>query len=102
MYGASLGNHRYTFSNRATLLAKASPLRSGDVLAGIAAQSAEERVAAQFALADLPLRAFLEDHLISYESDEVTRLIADMHDAKASEADIPLDRPPFPDPPPGE
>jgi len=83
MYGATLGNHRYNFSNIATLLAKASPLRSGDILAGIAAQSGEERVAAQFALADLPLRTFLEDHLISYESDEITRLIVDMHDAKA-------------------
>jgi ethanolamine ammonia-lyase large subunit len=83
MYGATLGNHRYTFPNLATLLAKASPLRSGDVLAGISAQSREERVAAQFTLADLPLRTFLEDHLISYESDEITRLIADMHNAKA-------------------
>ena len=83
MYGATLGNHRYNFPNLATLLGKASPLRSGDILAGVAAQSGEERVAAQFALSDLPLRAFLEDHLISYESDEVTRLIADMHDAKA-------------------
>jgi ethanolamine ammonia-lyase large subunit len=83
MYGATLGNHRYNFSNLATLLAKASPLRSGDILAGVAAQSGEERIAAQFALADLPLRAFLDDHLISCESDEVTRLIADMHDAKA-------------------
>ena len=83
MYGATLGNHRYNFSNLATLLAKASPLRSGDVLAGIAAQSGEERVAAQFALADLPLRTFLEDHLIPYESDEITRLVADMHNAKA-------------------
>jgi ethanolamine ammonia-lyase large subunit len=83
MYGTALGNHRYTFPNLATLLAKASPLRSGDVLAGIAAQSGEVRVAAQFTLADLPLRTFLEDHLISYESDEVTRLISDTHDAKA-------------------
>jgi ethanolamine ammonia-lyase large subunit len=80
MYGATLGNHRYNFSNLATLLAKASPLRSGDILAGVAAQSGEERVAAQFALADLPLCALLEDHLISYESDEITRLIVDMHD----------------------
>ena len=55
MYGATLGNHRYNFSNLATLLAKASPLRSGDILAGVAAQSGEERVAAQFALADLPV-----------------------------------------------
>ncbi|MGA8822697.1 MAG: ethanolamine ammonia-lyase subunit EutB [Pseudolabrys sp.] len=83
MYGATLGNHRYNFSNIATLLAKASPLRSGDILAGIAAQSGEERVAAQFALADLPLRTFLDDHLIAYESDDITRLIVDMHNAKA-------------------
>jgi hypothetical protein len=62
MYGATLGNHRYNFSNLATLLAKASPLRSGDILAGIAAQSGEERVAAQFALADLPLRTFFMAH----------------------------------------
>jgi ethanolamine ammonia-lyase large subunit len=75
MYGATLGYRRYNFSNLATLLAKASPLRSGDILAGIAAQSGEERAAAQFALADLPLRTFLEDHLIAYESDDITRLI---------------------------
>jgi ethanolamine ammonia-lyase large subunit len=61
MYGAALGNYRYAFPNLATLLAKASPLRSGDALAGIAAQSGEERVAAQFTLTDLPLRTFLED-----------------------------------------
>ena len=83
MYGATLGYRRYNFSNLATLLAKASPLRSGDILAGIAAQSGEERAAAQFALADLPLRTFLEDHLIAYESDDITRLIVDMHNAKA-------------------
>ena len=83
MYGATLGYHRYNFSKLATLLAKASPLRSGDILAGIAAQSGEERAAAQFALADVPLRTFLEDHLIAYESDDITRLIVDMHDAKA-------------------
>ena len=58
-------------------------MRSGDILAGIAAQSGEERAAAQFALADLPLRTFLEDHLIAYESDDITRLIVDMHNAKA-------------------
>jgi ethanolamine ammonia-lyase large subunit len=52
-------------------------LRSGDILAGVAAQSGEKRVAAQFALADLPLCALLEDHLISYESDEITRLGAE-------------------------
>jgi ethanolamine ammonia-lyase large subunit len=65
------------------LLAKASPLRSGDQLAGIAAASAEERVAAQRELADTPLRRFLEEPLIPYEDDEVTRLIVDSHDANA-------------------
>jgi ethanolamine ammonia-lyase large subunit len=65
------------------LLAKATPLRSGDQLAGIAAESAEERVAAQMALADTPLSRFLNDLLIPYESDEVTRLIVDTHDQEA-------------------
>jgi ethanolamine ammonia-lyase large subunit len=65
------------------LLAKATPLRSGDQLAGIAAESAEERVAAQMGLADTPLTRFLNDLLIPYESDEVTRLIIDTHDADA-------------------
>jgi ethanolamine ammonia-lyase large subunit len=66
-----------------TLLAKASPPRSGDELAGIAAESAEERVKAQMALADTPLKRFLAEPLIPYESDEVTRLICDSHDASA-------------------
>jgi ethanolamine ammonia-lyase large subunit len=65
------------------LLAKATPLRSGDQLAGIAAESAEERVAAQMALADTPLSRFLNDLLIPYERDEVTRLIVDTHDQEA-------------------
>ena len=65
------------------LLAKASPLRSGDQLAGIAAASGEERVAAQYALADLPLAAFLNETVVPYESDEVTRLIIDSHDRAA-------------------
>ena len=64
-------------------MAKATPLRSGDVLAGLAAESAEERVAAQYVLADLPLSHFLEDLLVPYETDEVTRLIVDRHDAGA-------------------
>jgi ethanolamine ammonia-lyase large subunit len=67
----------------AGLLAKASPGRSGDCLAGIAAASAEERVRAQMALADVPLKAFLAEPVIPYESDEVTRLICDSHDAAA-------------------
>src|SRR5579863_8573594 len=65
------------------LLAKATPRRSGDELAGIAAESAEERVTAQMELADVPLRRFLAEPLIPYETDEVTRLIVDTHDAEA-------------------
>ncbi len=73
----------YTFSDLKDLLAKATPPRAGDELAGIAARSAVERVAAQMALADLPLTAFLNEALIPYETDEVTRLILDTHDPAA-------------------
>ena len=73
----------YVFESLKTLLAKATPGRSGDQLAGVAAGSAEERVAAQMALADLPLTIFLNEVVISYERDEVTRLIIDTHDAVA-------------------
>jgi ethanolamine ammonia-lyase large subunit len=66
-----------------TLLAKATPARSGDELAGIAAHSPEERVKAQMALADLPLSTFLSETVVPYEQDEVTRLIIDGHDAAA-------------------
>ena len=83
MYGSTIGTRRYTFADLKTLLAKASPLRSGDRLAGIAADSGEERVAAQFALADLPLRTFLNEAIVPYESDEITRLIIDSHDRNA-------------------
>ncbi len=69
----------YNFEDLRDLLAKASPYRSGDALAGIAAESEEQRAAAQMTLADLPLRAFLQHALIPYEKDEVTRLIADSH-----------------------
>ena len=65
------------------LLAKASPLRSGDVLAGIAAENEEERIRAQMALADVPLKRFLSECVVPYETDEVTRLIMDSHDAQA-------------------
>lgn len=78
-------NVTYQFEELKTLLAKASPLRSGDQLANVAAQSYEERVAAQMALADVPLSTFLTEHLIPYEKDEVTRLIVDSHDAAAFE-----------------
>ncbi len=73
----------YTFEDLRALLAKASPPRSGDDLAGIAAVSAAERVAAQMALADLPLSVFLTEAVIPYEEDEVTRLILDSHDRAA-------------------
>jgi ethanolamine ammonia-lyase large subunit len=72
-------------SDLKTLLAKASPARSGDELAGIAAESAEDRARAQIALADVPLKRFLAEPIIPYESDEVTRLICDSHDARAFE-----------------
>lgn len=82
-YRHTLGQTVYQFDSLKTLLAKATPLRSGDELAGIAAHTAEERVAAQMALADLPLRVFLSDLLIPYEQDEVSRLILDHHDSAA-------------------
>ncbi len=73
----------YRFADLKTLLARASPLRAGDVLAGVAATTYEERVAAQYALADVPLRNFLNEALVPYEHDEVTRLILDTHDTVA-------------------
>jgi ethanolamine ammonia-lyase large subunit len=76
-------NITYRFADLKTLLAKASPYRTGDVLAGICAETYEERVAAQIALADVPLKTFLNDALIPYETDEVTRLIIDSHDTAA-------------------
>jgi ethanolamine ammonia-lyase large subunit len=82
-YQATAGSLVYKFPDLKALLAKATPLRSGDQLAGVAAESAEERVAAQIALADVPLKRFLEEPLIPYEEDEVTRLIFDGHDVDA-------------------
>lgn len=82
-YQHSIAGQRYAFRDLRTLLAKASPARSGDQLAGVAAADDTERVAAQMALAELPLQAFLEDLVIPYEDDEVTRLIVDAHDSDA-------------------
>jgi len=82
-YRRTLASTTWTFSDLADLMAKASPLRSGDVLAGVAASSAEQAVAARMILADTPLKAFLTEPLVPYESDEVTRLILDTHDAEA-------------------
>jgi len=73
----------WRFPDLRTLLARASPLRSGDVLAGVAAATAEERVAARMALADVPLAAFLTEAVVPYEDDDVTRLIVDAHDKAA-------------------
>ncbi|HEX6689790.1 MAG TPA: ethanolamine ammonia-lyase subunit EutB, partial [Burkholderiales bacterium] len=82
-YTARVDSATYRFADLKTLLAKATPLRSGDVLAGVAAGSAEERMAARMALADLPLKTFLSDLVIPYESDDVTRLIVDSHDQES-------------------
>lgn len=82
-FSVTLGKTRHHFSSLADLMAKATPLRSGDQLAGVAAASAEERVAAQILLAEVPLRRFLDEPLVPYETDEVTRLIMDTHDATA-------------------
>ena len=83
MFRTTLGSTTHCFADLATLLARATPHRSGDALAGLAAGSAEERVAAQMALADLPLRRLLDDPVVPYEADEVTRLICDTHDIAA-------------------
>jgi ethanolamine ammonia-lyase large subunit len=82
-FSHTVGTQRFQFDDLKTLLARASPERSGDHLAGVAAASAEERAAAQMALAELPLRRFLSDAVVPYETDEVTRLIVDGHDAAA-------------------
>ncbi len=83
MYHIAIGAKTYVFNTLKTLLAKATPERSGDQLAGLAAENAEERIAAQMCLADVPLQTFLEEPLIPYEEDEVTRLIFDTHDQQA-------------------
>lgn len=83
MFSCTLEHNRFVFNDLRELMAKASPLRSGDRLAGIAAETAEQRVAAQWALADVPLTHFLNEAVIPYEDDEVTRLIVDSHDSDA-------------------
>src|SRR5580704_19617559 len=73
----------HVFADLRELMAKATPPRSGDRLAGIAADSAQQMMAARMALADVPLKQFLQETVIAYEDDEVTRLIVDSHDASA-------------------
>ncbi|MFB7876145.1 ethanolamine ammonia-lyase subunit EutB [Nocardia sp. NPDC056064] len=83
VYRSSAGVTTHTFDGLVDLLAKATPLRSGDQLAGCAAETDAERAAAQWALAEVPLRTFLDEVVVPYETDEVTRLIIDSHDRHA-------------------
>jgi ethanolamine ammonia-lyase large subunit len=83
LYRHVIDRTAFVFADLRDLLAKATPPRSGDRLAGVAAESAEQMVAARMALADLPLRQFLNETVVPYEADEVTRLIVDCHDAEA-------------------
>jgi ethanolamine ammonia-lyase large subunit len=83
MYQAAWRQTSYRFAGLKELMAKATPPRSGDVLAGVAARNAEENVAAKMALADVPLKQLLSEPVVPYESDDVTRLILDGHDAAA-------------------
>lgn len=83
VYQHSVGVNTYKFKNLKDLMAKATPAKSGDYLAGIAAGTYAERMAARMCLAEIPLKTFLQDALIPYESDEVTRLIIDSHNAEA-------------------
>ena len=83
VYRHTAGSESYVFHDLKDLLAKATPSRSGDYLAGVAASSYSERVAARMCLAEVPLKRFLEELLIPYETDEVTRLIMDTHDQAA-------------------
>ncbi|MEK9713995.1 MAG: ethanolamine ammonia-lyase subunit EutB [Thalassolituus sp.] len=85
-YSYTAGQQTWHFENLAEVMAKATPARSGDRLAGVIARSAEERVIAQMVLAEVPLKQFLNEALVPYEDDEVTRLIIDEHDAKAFSA----------------
>ena len=82
-YARAVAGTTYAFDRLGDVMAKASPLRSGDVLAGVAATSAQQNVAAKMVLADTPLKTFLSEALVPYETDEVTRLILDSHDAAA-------------------
>jgi ethanolamine ammonia-lyase large subunit len=83
VYRQVIGATSYVFADLRELLARATPPRSGDRLAGVAAESAEQMIAARMALADVPLKQFLNEAVIPYEDDEVTRLIFDTHDAQA-------------------
>src|SRR3982074_2360071 len=83
VYRHAIDATSYVFENLRDLLAKATPPRSGDRLAGISADSAEQMIAARIALADVALKQFLDETVVAYEDDEITRLIIDTHDEKA-------------------
>ncbi|MFM1955422.1 MAG: ethanolamine ammonia-lyase, large subunit, heavy chain [Pseudomonadota bacterium] len=83
IYRYTIDSHTYQFEDLKAVLAKATPARSGDYLAGVAAETYAERMAARMCLAEVPLKQFLEDLIIPYETDEVTRLIVDTHDRQA-------------------
>src|ERR1700681_217902 len=83
VYRHAIDATSHVFESLRDLLAKATPPRSGDRLAGISADSAEQMIAARIALADVPLKQFLDETVVAYEDDEITRLIIDTHDAKA-------------------
>ena len=83
IYSYTIDSHIYLFEDLKAVLAKATPARSGDFLAGVAADTYAERMAARMCLAEIPLKQFLEDLIIPYEADEVTRLIVDTHDQMA-------------------
>ena len=85
-YSYTAGTRTWHFNDLAEVMARATPARSGDRLAGVIARSAEERVIAQMTLAEVPLKQFLNEALVPYEEDEVTRLIMDEHDAQAFSA----------------
>src|SRR3984885_7780803 len=82
-YRQTISGTTYAFDGLVDVMAKATPLRSGDQLAGCAAGSDAERAAAAWALADIPLPTFLTDVVVPYETDEITRLIIDSHDREA-------------------
>ncbi len=83
IYRYTIDSHTYQFEDLKAVLAKATPARSGDYLAGVAAETYAERMAARMCLAEVLLKQFLEDLIIPYEADEVTRLIVDTHDRQA-------------------
>jgi len=83
IYRYTIDSHTYQFEDLKAVLARATPARSGDFLAGVAAETYAERMAARMCLAEIPLKTFLEDLIIPYETDEVTRLIVDTHNQQA-------------------